>query len=178
MADIDVPVKRKIEKKREKVLRFESILERNPFVKAVPSSILKKPKKKDIVAAVVQSQDAKVNKVSTSYGNVVEVGDSFVPHCLNVCFHFFQEGKDSESDIFDIWNDQSNFHDLYYFQFQLILLLTLECESQGVSHVFLQVKKTSRGRCVNDNLYIFLFVYMYFFFLHWCCLGFSSFYHV
>ncbi|KMT18870.1 hypothetical protein BVRB_2g029730 isoform B [Beta vulgaris subsp. vulgaris] len=75
----DVPVKRKIEKKREKVLRFESILERNPFVKAVPSSILKKPKKKDIVAAVVQSQDAKVNK----------------------------EGKDSESDIFDIWNDQS-----------------------------------------------------------------------
>lgn len=72
----DVPVKRKIEKKREKVLRFESILERNPFVKAVPSSILKKPKKKDIVAAVVQSQDAK-------------------------------EGKDSESDIFDIWNDQS-----------------------------------------------------------------------
>lgn len=39
-------MKRKIEKKREKVLYCESILTKNPFVQAVPSSINKKSKKK------------------------------------------------------------------------------------------------------------------------------------
>ncbi|KAG6599955.1 Ribosome biogenesis protein NOP53, partial [Cucurbita argyrosperma subsp. sororia] len=42
----DLSVKRKIEKKREKVLYCDSILTKNPFVQAVPSSINKKPKKK------------------------------------------------------------------------------------------------------------------------------------
>ncbi|KAL8162648.1 hypothetical protein V2J09_014137 [Rumex salicifolius] len=41
----DVDVKRKIEKTREKVLRYESVLQKNPFVQAVPSSTLKKKKK-------------------------------------------------------------------------------------------------------------------------------------
>ena len=54
-------MKRKIEKKREKALRFESILSKNPFVKTVPSSILKKCKKKDKLVA--QPQDAS-NQVS------------------------------------------------------------------------------------------------------------------
>lgn len=61
--DLDVPVRRKIEKKREKVLRFESVLQRNPFVKAVPSSILKKLKKKD--KTVDLAQDASKDDVST-----------------------------------------------------------------------------------------------------------------
>ena len=39
-------MKRKIEKKREKVLYCDSILTKNPFVQAVPSSINKKSKKK------------------------------------------------------------------------------------------------------------------------------------
>ncbi|KAK6932941.1 Ribosome biogenesis protein Nop53/GLTSCR2 [Dillenia turbinata] len=41
----DFSVKRKIEKHREKVLRVDSVLQRNPFVKPVPSSTLKKSKK-------------------------------------------------------------------------------------------------------------------------------------
>ncbi|PKU87122.1 ribosome biogenesis protein NOP53 [Dendrobium catenatum] len=42
----DVPVKRKIEKHRNKVLRHESLLQRNPFVQPVPSSVLKKCKER------------------------------------------------------------------------------------------------------------------------------------
>ncbi|KAK6929542.1 Ribosome biogenesis protein Nop53/GLTSCR2 [Dillenia turbinata] len=41
----DFSVKRKIEKHREKVLRVDSVIQRNPFVKPVPSSTLKKSKK-------------------------------------------------------------------------------------------------------------------------------------
>ncbi|XP_051123697.1 pheophytinase, chloroplastic-like [Andrographis paniculata] len=40
----DLSVKRKIEKSREKVLRCDSLLQRNPFVKPIPSSITKKKK--------------------------------------------------------------------------------------------------------------------------------------
>lgn len=39
---LDLAVKRKIEKHREKVLRVDSVLQKNQFVKPVPSSILKK----------------------------------------------------------------------------------------------------------------------------------------
>ncbi|GFY95637.1 hypothetical protein Acr_10g0010220 [Actinidia rufa] len=41
----DLSVKRKIEKHREKVLRCDSLLQRNPFVQEVPSSRQKKSKK-------------------------------------------------------------------------------------------------------------------------------------
>ncbi|CAK7325954.1 unnamed protein product [Dovyalis caffra] len=43
----DLSVKRKIEKHREKVLRCDSVLQKNTFVQAVPSSTLKKCKKKN-----------------------------------------------------------------------------------------------------------------------------------
>lgn len=51
--DSDLSVKRKIEKHREKVLRCDSLLQRNPFVKPVPSSTQKKSKKshKEALAA-------------------------------------------------------------------------------------------------------------------------------
>ncbi|XP_021295537.1 uncharacterized protein At2g40430 [Herrania umbratica] len=42
----DLSVKRKIEKKRERVLRVDSVLQKNPFVQAVPSSKQKDSKKK------------------------------------------------------------------------------------------------------------------------------------
>ncbi|KAK4786467.1 hypothetical protein SAY86_003156 [Trapa natans] len=42
----DLSVKRKIEKHREKVIHYESVLQKNPFVQAVPSSIRKKSSKK------------------------------------------------------------------------------------------------------------------------------------
>ncbi|KAG6396794.1 hypothetical protein SASPL_142951 [Salvia splendens] len=40
----DLSVKRKIEKNREKVLRCDSVLQRNPFIKAIPSSTQNKKK--------------------------------------------------------------------------------------------------------------------------------------
>ncbi|XP_047975839.1 ribosome biogenesis protein NOP53 [Salvia hispanica] len=42
----DLSVKRKIEKNREKVLRCDSVLQRNPFIKAIPSSTQNKQKSK------------------------------------------------------------------------------------------------------------------------------------
>lgn len=48
----DIPVKRKIEKHRLKVLYHESLLQGNPFVQPVPSSILKKCKKKKVMKTV------------------------------------------------------------------------------------------------------------------------------
>ncbi|KAK3407784.1 hypothetical protein EUGRSUZ_J00153 [Eucalyptus grandis] len=42
----DLSVKRKIEKQREKVLRTDSVLQKNPFVQAVPSSVSNKSRKK------------------------------------------------------------------------------------------------------------------------------------
>lgn len=65
----DLSVKRKIEKHREKVLRCDSVLEKNPFVQAVPSSTLKKSKKKrkEVPKEKVASQDnAKGGFVSSS----------------------------------------------------------------------------------------------------------------
>ncbi|KAK4774318.1 hypothetical protein SAY86_009253 [Trapa natans] len=44
--DADLSVKRKIEKHRDKVIHYESVLQKNPFVQAVPSSIKKKSIKK------------------------------------------------------------------------------------------------------------------------------------
>ncbi|CAA3004631.1 Hypothetical predicted protein, partial [Olea europaea subsp. europaea] len=45
---LDLSVKRKIEKSREKVLRCDSLLQRNPFVQPVPSSIEEKSQEKRI----------------------------------------------------------------------------------------------------------------------------------
>ncbi|RCV15472.1 hypothetical protein SEVIR_3G059600v4 [Setaria viridis] len=42
----DIPAKRKIEKKREKVLYHESLLKRNPFIQPIPSSVVSKKDKK------------------------------------------------------------------------------------------------------------------------------------
>jgi len=55
----DIPVKRKIEKNREKILHHESLLQKNPFVKPVPSSTLKmcKKRKKDILKAKTEPQN-------------------------------------------------------------------------------------------------------------------------
>ncbi|KAF8725847.1 hypothetical protein HU200_020408 [Digitaria exilis] len=42
----DIPVKRKIEKKRDKILYHESLMKRNPFVQSIPSSVVSKKDKK------------------------------------------------------------------------------------------------------------------------------------
>ncbi|KAK9742285.1 hypothetical protein RND81_03G161500 [Saponaria officinalis] len=77
----DVPVRRKIEKHREKVLRFESILQPNPFVKPVPSSTLRK---------VTKKKKGKVNAVEAR----THEDDSN------------KDGKVSEPGAFDLWNDE------------------------------------------------------------------------
>ncbi|KAL2526722.1 Uncharacterized protein Adt_11776 [Abeliophyllum distichum] len=53
----DLSVKRKIEKSREKVLRCDSLLQRNPFVQPVPSSIQKKKKAKKNIKAAQTTND-------------------------------------------------------------------------------------------------------------------------
>ncbi|XP_050385877.1 ribosome biogenesis protein NOP53 [Argentina anserina] len=64
----DLSVKRKIEKHREKVLHMDSMLQKNPFVKAVPSSTLKKSKKKrkQIANAADATECGPEGSVSTS----------------------------------------------------------------------------------------------------------------
>ncbi|KAL3834780.1 hypothetical protein ACJIZ3_009516 [Penstemon smallii] len=57
----DLSVKRKIEKSREKVLRVDSMLQRNPFVKPVPSSIQNKKTSKKNCKAVQTAKDAALN---------------------------------------------------------------------------------------------------------------------
>lgn len=54
---IDLSVKRKIEKSREKVLRCDSVLQRNPFIKPIPSSIQKKKTSKKSGKAVLTAED-------------------------------------------------------------------------------------------------------------------------
>ncbi|KAL9230239.1 hypothetical protein vseg_005618 [Gypsophila vaccaria] len=78
----DVPVRRRIEKHREKVLRFESILQPNPFVKPVPSSKLRKVKK--------NKKKAEVNFV----GDCNQEDDSN------------KDGKELEAGVFDLWDDE------------------------------------------------------------------------
>lgn len=58
----DLSVKRKIEKHREKVLRCDSVLQKNPFVQALPSSKPKQKKKskkenKDVVKEKDETRD-------------------------------------------------------------------------------------------------------------------------
>ncbi|KAF0903367.1 hypothetical protein E2562_026916 [Oryza meyeriana var. granulata] len=57
----DIPVKRKIEKNREKVLYHESVLKWNPYVQPVPSSLAtKKDKKKAKKKESEETQEAKI----------------------------------------------------------------------------------------------------------------------
>ncbi|XP_042479521.1 ribosome biogenesis protein NOP53 [Macadamia integrifolia] len=75
----DLSAKRKIEKHREKVLHCDSLLQRNPFVQPVPSSTLKKSKKKseELKAKGAKTQDDSKNK------------------------------QDSASDMVDLWSEKA-----------------------------------------------------------------------
>lgn len=65
---VDLPPKRKIEKKREKVLNYELILQKNEFVQPVPSSTLKKSsKRKKEKACEDKSQALVTSKVYLIY---------------------------------------------------------------------------------------------------------------
>ncbi|XP_043688915.1 ribosome biogenesis protein NOP53 [Telopea speciosissima] len=68
----DLSVKKKIEKHREKVLHYDSLLQRNPFVQPIPSSTAKKSKKKseDLKAKRAETQDDSKNKQDSASGLV------------------------------------------------------------------------------------------------------------
>ncbi|CAN0878271.1 Ribosome biogenesis protein NOP53, partial [Linum grandiflorum] len=81
----DLTVRRKIEKHREKVLHCDSVLQRNPFVKAVPSSKENKPingKKKKQKKDVKDQSEAAVEKNDTA--------------------------QDGESGITDLWENEED----------------------------------------------------------------------
>ncbi|KAK6143195.1 hypothetical protein DH2020_023543 [Rehmannia glutinosa] len=82
----DLSVKRKIEKSREKVLRCDSVLQRNPFVKPVPSSIQKKKKSKKTVKAVqtVTDKDAALDSLKDESAH--------------------------DSGVVDLWEEKANYH--------------------------------------------------------------------
>ncbi|XP_040934348.1 ribosome biogenesis protein NOP53 isoform X2 [Gossypium hirsutum] len=77
----DLSVKKKIEKKREKVLRVDSMLKKNPFVEAVPSSKQKSSKKKkkealnakDVVQDVPKDETVPDSGMVPIWGDGVEV---------------------------------------------------------------------------------------------------------
>ncbi|KAK4351267.1 hypothetical protein RND71_030580 [Anisodus tanguticus] len=71
--DPDLSVKRKIEKKREKVLRCDSILQRNAFVEAVPSSTGKKSKKKSKEVQI--GKDAAQKDLAGGDSGMVDIWD-------------------------------------------------------------------------------------------------------
>ncbi|CAI0416198.1 unnamed protein product [Linum tenue] len=77
----DLSVKRKIEKHREKVLHCDSVLQRNPFVKAIPSS---NDKKKSSMKNKKNKKDS--TEASTSKDDAT---------------------KDGESGIVDLWENEA-----------------------------------------------------------------------
>ncbi|CAN7138041.1 unnamed protein product, partial [Brassica rapa subsp. narinosa] len=79
----DVPVKRKIEKSREKVLRCDSVLKKNPFVQVVSSS---KPKSKI-------SKKKKTNAVESKTPKLA------------------QSSVDDDSVMMDLWGDDNKGED-------------------------------------------------------------------
>nr|AAU90201.1 unknown protein [Oryza sativa Japonica Group] len=72
VAPKDIPVQRKIEKKREKVLYHESVLKRNPYVQPVPSSLTtKKDKKKSKKKESKETQEAKIVPMEDDSGDKI-----------------------------------------------------------------------------------------------------------
>ncbi|XP_047973004.1 ribosome biogenesis protein NOP53-like [Salvia hispanica] len=70
----DLSVKRKIEKNREKVLRCDSVLQRNPFIKAIPSSTQNKKKSNRKGKAVPTPVDEDVAQGSLKDENTHDSG--------------------------------------------------------------------------------------------------------
>ncbi|XP_075485449.1 ribosome biogenesis protein NOP53-like [Primulina tabacum] len=76
----DLSVKRKIEKRREKVLHCDSVLQRNPFVQPVPSSIQKKKK-------------------STKSGKAIQTDEADAEDCS-------KNETAADSSIVDLWGEK------------------------------------------------------------------------
>lgn len=104
----DLSVKRKIEKNREKVLRCDSVLQRNPFIKAIPSSTQNKQKSKRKVKAVSTPVDedavqgnAKVSFVSNCFRLILQM-------ILIFLIQPFQDESAHGSGVLDLWDEKGN----------------------------------------------------------------------
>ncbi|XP_064999597.1 ribosome biogenesis protein NOP53-like [Musa acuminata AAA Group] len=75
----EIPAKRKIEKHKDKILHYESLLQKNPFVQPVPSSTLKKlkRKKKKVDTEKAQTQNAsKAEDTSSKFFSLNLAGEA------------------------------------------------------------------------------------------------------
>lgn len=107
---LDLSIKRKIEKHREKILKCDSALQRNSFVQSVPSSTLKKSKKKkkEALKALPETQDnPKVLKIAQKV--IFKYPLVFNMH-LRVSFSccIFHCEQDSTNGLHDIWDDEGS----------------------------------------------------------------------
>ncbi|KAF6157475.1 hypothetical protein GIB67_004413 [Kingdonia uniflora] len=121
----DLSVKRKIEKHREKVLRCDSVLQRSPFVPAIPSSKLKKPKKKnkDVSKIEVENQDAP------------------------------KDDKDSASDMVDLWGDKGDKNVNSKQKSKSSLIPAVEIEPPGCSYnPSFEAHQDSLARAVAEEM--------------------------
>ncbi|RRT79723.1 hypothetical protein B296_00015042 [Ensete ventricosum] len=59
----EIPAKRKIEKHKDQILHYESLLQKNPFVQPVPSSTSKKLKRKKKKVDIEKAQTQNASKV-------------------------------------------------------------------------------------------------------------------
>jgi hypothetical protein len=94
---VDAPVKRKIEKNREKVLYHESLLKRNQYVQPVPSSLVSKKDKKKFKKhakkkELLQSWEEKSVPMVLTVGLVCEFLSSLRPSLLIAGFVWLAGG--------------------------------------------------------------------------------------
>ena len=102
-------MRRTIEKHREQVLRCDSVLQKNPFVNAVPSSSLKKGKKKK--NKVLDATVDVANKVSLftlfSFFTVFFFHFWFVSYLCSWAYLVFQGGVTYVLGMVDIWENEN-----------------------------------------------------------------------
>lgn len=118
-------MKRKIEKHREKVLCSDSVLQKNPFVQLVPSSIQKKSKRKH--NEVTKANDATQGgpKVCNSYNEYrngcVKFFELFVIYlCIYLSIvDISQDDFATASGMVDIWDEKGFFY--------AVLMFSLAC---------------------------------------------------
>ncbi|XP_042464950.1 transport inhibitor response 1-like protein Os05g0150500 [Zingiber officinale] len=99
-----IPVKRKIEKHNKKVLHYDGLLQKNPFVQAVPSSSSKKSKRKK-------------KQVNTQ---IIETDKS-------------SQVDDITSTLTDIWNNEGEATDRPKKKQKASIILAIEVEPPGCS---------------------------------------------
>ncbi|THU62698.1 hypothetical protein C4D60_Mb01t07840 [Musa balbisiana] len=69
----EIPAKRKIEKHKDKILHYESLLQKNPFVQPVPSSTLKKLKRKKKKVDTEKAQTQNASKAEDTFATLTDI---------------------------------------------------------------------------------------------------------